>query len=130
MMRDKLICATLIEARTLLARGWCQGANARYYDTRLGFVKCSAYISPPPNQYCARGAIARATKTVVLNTAPDLRCERWTLRHLVHDRIAKVIQSRVIESWNDNPDRSKTEVLAAFDMAIENASKSLAEQTA
>jgi hypothetical protein len=86
----------LKKARAKVARGWCQGAM--YGDN--GAV-------------CALGAVWQAE-------GPDLRDD------LAREAISAAAQAldpyfTHLADWNDAPHRTKAEVLAAFDLAIELA---------
>ena len=84
--------AILREARKLVAAGWTQGRFVR----EIGGQKC----------YCAEGAIMEAAYSV--------GAAWW----LAAGALCKAAASRSLANWNDAPERTKDEVLAAFDKAI------------
>jgi len=83
----------LIEARKLIERGWCQGD-----DEFRG-------------SYCMMGAITRVAPNCSAVFAAD-------------NVLRKVIgEFSSVADWNDSPSRTKAEVLAAFDRAVEIAGR-------
>jgi len=99
------VVATLTEARRLIAEvGWTQGVYARdaYQNHEL-------YESPRAVCFCAQGAIKRAS-------GYDVDACVAAYRHLTH-----AIGGSYIPGWNDEKARTKEEVVAAFDRAIELA---------
>lgn len=91
----------LRRARALIAGGWTQGAYMS-----VGFFG---------RRYCAVGAIAYSAGLVPgLDTStPAMTDARRALR-----TASGMEYYEGIETWNDNPRRTKQEVLAAFDRAI------------
>jgi hypothetical protein len=88
----------LREARALIERGWCQRAYGRDADG------CSVYEdNPSAICWCASGAI---------NAKADYAARRV---------FGEAIGTDCIPGWNDAPERTQAEVLAAFDKAIELA---------
>jgi hypothetical protein len=99
-------------ARKLIAKkeGWTKGTCARNRSgVPVDWDESSAV------SFCAYGAIYRAA--IPLDSAGD----RVHLK--AEDFLKKVIQRPTIQFWNDEWERTKKEVLAAFDQAIANASK-------
>jgi len=97
----------LQEARALLARGWCQGY----------FAKDEAGHNVTENDpgavcWCAVGATLRAAHVLRFDNSEALLALRV---------LGAEIRSWVIPNWNDAEGRTKEEVLAAFDRAIEAA---------
>lgn len=90
----------LIDARELIRQGWTKGRSHR----RVFGRDC----------YCAGGAIGVVGAAV---RDPALRKE-------VATRLRRAMSPAGygIAEWNDAPERTKAEVLAAFDRAIEAAS--------
>lgn len=92
----------LEEAKKLIGAGWCQ----------------KNYIRKKPDggyEYCSSGAIILST--------PDLNVVRCAAAFL-----KKVTDSNVsILRWNDAPERTHEEVLAAFDRAIDLAKGEVVE---
>jgi len=95
----------LIEARQLIEKGWTQGTNARKIDGTPTTVD-----DPEAVCFCAIGAIMRAEYDVRhLDYFVDI-LERLKRHHERYDPS--------ISSWNDNRNRTKTQVIALFDKAI------------
>jgi hypothetical protein len=102
------ILQILKNARNLLKKkGWTQGANAcNERGTEVGYTAENAAT------FCARGAVwhvdegndEAATRALALLSS----C---------------TISNLGLISWNDSPGRTKEEVLALFDRAIEKAEK-------
>lgn len=94
----------LREARALIERGWTQGQWARgksgrpvRYNSR--FAVC----------WCSSGAQARAFG------------KDWEGYQDAKEMFFAAIEHSNIAVWNDAPERTQAEVLAAFDKAIELA---------
>jgi hypothetical protein len=85
----------------LIERGWTQGAIAR---DAIGFSVPS--LGHDAARWCTVGAISRA--------APDGCDVYW----VALDLLRNVVGTSAIEIWNDQPTRTKEDVLAAFDKAI------------
>jgi hypothetical protein len=93
--RVSAVADKLREARALVERGWCQ----HVFDQTHGDQQL----------FCAVGAIVRVTRAV--SCYLDVV---GTLRQAVDPRGG-------LYGWNDAPERTQAEVLAAFDKAIELA---------
>lgn len=93
----------LVGAKKLLENGWCQ--------KHLNVIDENGNMS-----YCSIGAIHSAANNIALLRSQD--------RQRAYDSLRISIENYYIDNWNDHPDRTKEEVLAAFDKAIE-----LAKQT-
>lgn len=116
----------LIEAKRLIEeKGWTQGVFAR--DSTGLFIDMT---SGDACSYCAGGAICVAGWRANSNRA------ELALLGTIHPYVAYSAQLALlsaicppgtynaladIASWNDDPHRTKAEVLAAFDKAIERA---------
>ena len=105
--------AMLTEARGLLAAGWMQ----------------RAYHNADSTRFCADGALRRAAWKVaysldlphILTNGLVARAKRFLMRHVpTNDHIV---------AWNDDPDRTHADVLAAFDAAIVEAKAALRKET-
>jgi hypothetical protein len=92
----------LREARALIERGWTQGANARDEMGDRLFVDTDEAVC-----FCMMGAIIAAVP-------PD---QLLAAEHL----LKRAVNDEGVEYWNDAPERTQSEVLAAFDKAIELA---------
>jgi rhodanese-related sulfurtransferase len=90
----------LREARALIERGWTQEAYSRSDDGRDALFSDAEAVC-----WCAVGAMAEVGLASL--------CEMYFRR--VIDWPGGII------SWNDAPERTQAEVLAAFDKAIELA---------
>jgi hypothetical protein len=99
----------LQQADGLVARGWCQGASARAYDGRP-----VPPWSADATQWSAIGALVgvwasrrEAAENLQLEMAGFQRANLALL-----DTMGKAPRD-----WNDEPERAKDEVLAAFERA-------------
>lgn len=97
----------LREARALIERGWTQGWFAR---TAAG--NDCWYSAKEASCWCVTGALFR----VAISVREESR--------LAGTFLAAIDTTDGIAGWNDVPDRTQAEVLAAFDRAIELAEKS------
>jgi hypothetical protein len=100
------VATKLREARALIERGWTQGGYARTVGGRI--------IGPKEAKascWCSLGAIFAVTDV------DDC--------YLVANAVEDAAETENIVHWNDAPERTQADVLAAFDRAIE-----LAEQEA
>ena len=99
----------LYEARAVIDTEdkWTQGALAR----NAGGQELVSVLSPGAVCYCAGGAIAVAFG----ERYPDGSSPVWLA--------LEAVISGVIPTWNDKPERTHAEVLAAFDKAIEVAER-------
>ena len=104
---------TLRSARALVARGWTQQAMARdAHGVQLigGNIHPDGHETATPCAWCAWGAIcAAAPEGDARETAKD--AAREALRDAVGGWSS-------VGGWNDKPERTQAEVLAAFDCAI------------
>lgn len=90
----------LQKARALVEAGWMQGAS---FDAKSG---C----------YCASGAIcAAANLSEIVFICENRTCTEARSKFATSNKLAGI----GIVPWNDAPGRTKDEVLAAFDKAIE-----------
>lgn len=95
------VADNLREAKALIERGWCRGDYAKDANG------CSVYEdNPSAICWCASGAINAKAGYV----------ERRVF--------SQAIGTTCIPGWNDAPERTQAEVLAAFDKAIELAETS------
>lgn len=87
----------LIEARNLIAQGWCQGALARDADN----------FEVLPTNYSARlWCVAGAVDAVAQNVFAAQN---------VFNTLLETLGVNSISVWNDAPERTKVEVLELFD---------------
>ena len=104
----------LAHARELVALSWCQDASARNADGEP-----VAPESPTARSWSAEGALARAwtsLKTAIVNFAEaEIELERAQLA------LAAAVGD--VGGWNDARERTREEVLNAFDRAIELANE-------
>lgn len=113
---QKKAVAILEEARERIEKGWTQGAFAR---NSVGDA-----VNEDSEQACAwcvTGALMAAPRIAVDDAA----------RFYLHKAIASIddASQHSLASWNDAPDRTQEEVLAAFDAAIKIARSSRAGAT-
>lgn len=99
----------LRKAKVKIEQGWCQLASAR--DASGNPVHPG---SPSACEFCMTGAIEAAAGMMSRNEYLDLS---------KHVRSSLPVQALGIPSWNDSRLRTKEEVLAVFDKAIERAEK-------
>ena len=122
---------TLKQARALVEKGWTKGVMVRNVGPRI-------------NCYCSVGAISKAVG-LLDGKAPSLT-DAWNARHSATVVMAQALFDGTDRSWeqcyadmddptyrregwaqdqliywNDHPARTKEEVLAGFDIAIEAA---------
>jgi hypothetical protein len=101
--------ALLDRARRLIARGWTQHADARAADH-----------SPvhPWDDRAASWSLLGALVAAVEHTAAT-RGEQTAMSELAHTCIllADTVDTDSLEHWNDSPERTRNDVLAALDHA-------------
>lgn len=100
------VVSMLRQARSFIERGWTQ----RYYAVDEHGEKAWACGSDAA-RWCIRGAVI----------ASAAEREDFTIRHKVYSYLVQGSGNEhedSITSWNDDPNRTKEEVLAAFDRAI------------
>jgi hypothetical protein len=106
------VSTKLREARALIERGWTQGEYARDKTGRsVDFLRHDATC------VCAAGAVGAANGHWPTSSLPGMRFLSLAVG-------GDGDESDVLQ-WNDAPERTQADVLAAFDRAIE-----LAEQEA
>lgn len=99
----------LIEARRLIAAGWCQG----------GFARCDAggckIDDPAATHFCIVGAL-RAAGYRVTRGAPN----RTLAAELLVSQAMTGLEIYAVNLvlWNDRPGRTQEEVLALLDRAL------------
>jgi hypothetical protein len=100
----------LADARELVSRGWCQGAEAE--DERGGPV---VPWSADARRWSALGALVATAggPDALVNGGPSL--ERVATAALALGLAAGV---ETLKEWNDAPERTRAEVLAVFDRAV------------
>jgi hypothetical protein len=94
-------------ARVLLAGGWCQGAEAR-----------DAYgVSRDPWDHAA---VAWSLRGALGAVASDAGAELAEVEEVAVAALALTLDIRIneLQTWNDDPERTQAEVLAACDRAI------------
>ena len=98
---SKTVVGILEEARSKIERGWCQDGSAR---TETG--KAVPIEHPDAVQWCLTGAV-------------DSVCRKETLAKGVAFRLLRgVTYEDYLAAWNDENERTKEDVLKAFDDAI------------
>jgi hypothetical protein len=88
--------------RLLLEKGWTQGTFAR--DRKGDAIE---FDSPRAACFCTSGAIMR------VGESPDRSAEFYAFRAL-----RKFLGDQTIAEWNDDPRRTREDVLGLFDRAI------------
>lgn len=96
----------LVRARALVERGWCTGVEARDEHGN----QCDESDSPSAVSWCMIGAVYRGARK-----EDDIALARKAARCLT------ATVGGLLDQWNDAPGRTQSEVLAAFDRAIEAA---------
>jgi hypothetical protein len=101
----------LVKARAKVERGWCQHACA--IDRRGYKINAGPLLRGPSRakSVCAVAAIAIAS--------PDWWIDQGAAQPLV--RAVGVASAQDLLGWNNAPERTHAEVLAAFDKAIAEA---------
>jgi hypothetical protein len=95
--------AVLRRARDLLAKEqrWCKGSFARTWFN----IPVPPHFALFARRFCALGAIMRAGRELQLRTQDAcLALQRETVQP--------------VEGWNDEPERTHADVIAAFDAAV------------
>lgn len=101
----------LRKARALIEKGWTQGL---YYDTKYeGFLN-KHLKRRPSHSYCALGAVGTAVPLA-------------SLRGRMEGFLEIAVDYAPIMSFNDHPNRTKEQVLAAFDRAITYATEGIVQ---
>ena len=91
----------LMEARELIEKGWCQG---------------SYHVSGDPDLFSPVGAICH-----IEGNAPIKSGAHDYFQLAITDPHPRWSMPPAVSFWNDEPSRTKEEVLAAFDRAFEIA---------
>jgi len=101
----------LFGARELVHEGWCQGVDAR--DARG--QRCAPW-NRDARTWSVLGALVASE-----GDEPDVRAHSSAsvaeLGHAVA-LLAEAAGTRTLQAWNDEPARTRDEVLAAFDRAL------------
>jgi hypothetical protein len=98
----------LMDARGRIQQGWCQGADARDADGRR-----VAPWSPDARSWSVLGALVASEGDL------DVRAHATgaELGRAV-SVLAEAVGSSSLQAWNDEPERTRDEVVAAFDRAL------------
>jgi hypothetical protein len=94
----------LREAKALVAKGWTRGDWAKDAQGEPVFER-----EPEAVCWCASGALFAASEAGFASAG------------VLHDVFSQANEIETISVWNDAPERTQSEVLAAFDKAIELA---------
>ena len=101
----------LMGARALIRKGWCQHNNAEDQDG--DGVEVSHKFA---KKFCPHGALCRVAGSANPVTWYEGVLEAFSaFRHAIGDVD--------IATWNDRKDRTKAQVLEAFDKAIQEAER-------
>lgn len=96
----------LVRARERIEQGWTKGANARdSYGEEI------SSDSPAACQWCAQGAI--------MAEGVERCLELSAVCCLDHELSNVASEWSWVASWSDEPERTKADVLALYDRAIE-----------
>lgn len=96
----------LVAARALIARGWCQGADAK--DAKGRAVDAT---STRARSWCVLGAVVGADPKGFNSKTFAASC----------DLLQSVVHQVSLSAWNDYGRRTQADVLAVFDGAIAKA---------
>lgn len=94
-------------ARELVAAGWCQGESALGKRGNIVSIFDDHAVA-----FCASGACERAASR---------RDEMTEHSERLHFALLAVIQVDDVAEWNDAPERTQADVVAAFTAAIQRA---------
>lgn len=97
------VLTTLLRARDYVAQGWIQ-------DKMYATDESTGHVC-----YCAEGALMRA----VTDVHQDQGVPFFALQQLAYHRLERQVNGHTIWRWNDHPDRTQEQVVAAFDRAID-----------
>lgn len=97
----------LASAMELVMLRWCQGSNAR--DAYGDIVPAA---SPKACSWCAAGAITAVSPQSL--RGPAHRCLSAAIGSDPHDTGVPIL-------WNDHPDRTQAEVIAALARSVDHA---------
>lgn len=112
-MDNAIILQILTNTKARINSGWCQNYWAK--DEK---GHCCSYENPNACSFCINGAVLKS------RTSPDIDVYD-VFRHI---RRAGNIPSMGIPLWNDNPNRTKEEVIALLDKAIQDVNIPLPEE--
>lgn len=100
----------LKKALLKIKKGWCQGALAR---SRNGRKVC--VLSKRAVKFCSSGAV------MAITIDPHKQYLAWAT-------LKSIINQAIVPYWNDDPARTKKEVIEAFKKAIKLAEEKEKEQ--
>ena len=109
-MNETVAYAVLDLARELIADGWTQGAYVR-----SGSGWAVPIDSRSVRRVCAAGALDRAGWALDVSFADRELVRAWLLTFLEIDGLDPC----ALERWNDEPGRTRDEVLALYDRALD-----------
>jgi hypothetical protein len=99
----------LQQARKLVARGWCQGSDAR--DSN------GAGVEPWDPQAASWSLLGALVAAVELEAAASGEIPLSELAAALNP-LADLVDTDSLAAWNDKPDRSQAEVVAVLDRAV------------
>lgn len=112
---DSRIAKQILEVakRHLIERGWTRKAYAR---DELGEKMVVAHLvlyegrpPPPAASYCTLGAVYSSQEELANPVSHILETTRY---------LTSLVEDRCLDDWNDDPARTKEEVIELFDRAI------------
>lgn len=139
------VCAVLDGARTLIERGWVQD---RWLVTPAPAVRRATVTGTPPDVSgaCLVGAVVHAAQrhhasAAAIHAAPalDVLWDAWQetrgfdgpgLAGWAAPREVRAARVRDLTRWNDQPDRTRDDVLRLLDLATSRAIMEAMEQPA
>ena len=114
-MNAKLAVASFELARELVEHGWTQGAYVRSPAGWAVPIHARAV-----RRVCAAGAIDRVGWVLDLTLTEREELRALAISELgIGDETAR--NALALERWNDDPDRTKDDVLALYDRVLERA---------
>jgi hypothetical protein len=108
--------AMVSEARRLVAGGWCQGAHAR---DEAGLEVPS--WSEEARSWSLLGALLASWHRQDSQDNGDIVAHLTDAHALgeATEALGEVVGTAALDGWNDDPDRTRADVLAVLDSAVE-----------
>jgi hypothetical protein len=106
---EEIAVALLLDAQELIARGWCQDVAAVSRNGR----------AVEPTSIHARGWSALGALTAAYRSYPAHDGEARLAFAVARRALAR---GRALDTWNDEPGRTREQVVAAFQAAVADLS--------
>jgi hypothetical protein len=109
--------------RAKIEQGWSQGANTRDEDGNAPVANWLGILTKPPVRWCTYGAVVDIDghgDVFRRTTSGHDKCHELlpALGLLKMAIYGEALAPYRISAWNDEPNRTKEDVLAAYDRAI------------